>query len=1461
MSSSPTPPRLGRYAVTRRLGAGGMAEVFLARLRGAEGVDKDVVVKRILPEFAANAGFRAMFVDEARVALRLNHPNVVQVYGFEADGDALLLVMEHVDGPDLGLLAQQVARLGEKLPAPLVAFIMREVARGLHYAHERPDERGRGLDIVHRDVSPNNILLSNEGAVKIGDFGIARVRNATHAEDGSVKGKYAYMAPEQARGEPVDRRADVWSMGMVLVEMLIGRPLLRGQGSADEVLARARVGDLGDLRGVLAEAPEALREVALRALSVERQARYPTAREMGAALGQFLHGLKLGEGADAVALEQYLGRVFPVRRSLRPGHGSSRPPAMSYAAREAETVGAPSAASVAALTMPGTPDAGAFMTAPAIVMPEIPALRIPRLEGIDSVRERVAVVVLAGRMLSSTNPRWEREFADLASGLALRAEAVLEWSPQGSFVMVVGALRPHVDDAQRAAALALDLLDAARTLSDREEGPATALTPTVSLGLDRGMAACVRDGEGTLQRCEIVDDAQGVATSLARLAKAGEVRLSLGLSRVLRRMYQFREAAPGATPESHGVVLDRPRSRAERDRWAEAQGWALSGREPVLGALRDAVDAVASSRVGQSILLSGEPGIGKSTVLGAFALGLHERDLAPGYAVVRMEASLGSAAQPYSFLARLVRQTLITVEAERGHDRSLVEALEHGVRRWSSTVGGQRAALRALRICLGLERDEDPNANTVSRELALVLRPMLADLCHARTAVILLDNLAVADGLSRALLGDLARRPPTAAVLLVLAVRDDDALVRELHSVTTLSLGPLEADARRRMIAAAFGVDDASDALVNEVSQVAGGHPWTILAMTDLLTERGAVRLESRSVAESTFGAHAGPQVRRVDLASARDTALLPGSLDDVVAARLDVLSAEAIALLRWCALCEDELTTELLDALGGAEGPRVRARLVADGILVSTSGREGRRAAWTFAHPAYRKAVQNTLDPTAMPTMHARLADLLEQSGADAVVTLEAIARHREASGAVRPAARAWVEVSLAPTVSADESFDASDRALSLLDGVNDLEGMGLVARALEGREALARTHGALDQRRSALLSLRRVSVTTRDPRWMGRALVRQARYKFELTTGQGIERDLAAAIRLAGRAQDAVCEGEARVILAQNALRRGELDVAQHGAASALATLSRVEAIESARRARSLEVEALSVKSEVFLRRRRLDEATHRAARAWAIVHSAGLSRLRGTVAATLGRVCFARGDVREALGWFRNGMSAEREFGDREGLGVLLADAGIVEAADGRYAVASNYLQKAESLLLGSTTYRRPLRAEILSVQALIWVHRGELDEAAAAVERARALARLVGAVRELRLVALSDATVALARRQFRAARRAAEEAESSAQSRGVVVDGLRAAALVAEAAALHGDRVAGGEALERVFADRAMQNPTQLPWCEAILGHCLRALRAMHATHEAEQLAALVERLELRAQGREEMTVTE
>jgi serine/threonine protein kinase/tetratricopeptide (TPR) repeat protein len=1433
--STANPQRLGRYIVTRRLGVGGMAEVFLARSRGAEGVDKSLVVKRILPDFAENPHFRAMFVDEARVAMRLNHPNLVQVYGFESDGPTLLLIMEHVDGPDLGLLLATAQRAGEPVPFVVAAHLVRELARALHYAHERLDEQGRGLDIVHRDVSPANVLLSYEGAVKLGDFGIAHARSASFTETGLVQGKYGYMAPEQARGEQVDRRADVFALGVVLLELLLGRPWFADVPDAQTLLANVRAGLLPDVDALAPGAPEALRAVVRRAMRPRPEDRFATAREMALALNSFLHAAE--QQPEAVTLEQFVEKLMPRRRaSGAPSSTTSRPPPPMEARDSLPTVGPASLAPEdfgpgrdgVGRTMPAF-DPYASVTLPELMLlSDVAAPRPPRVDAVGAVRERVNVAVIVGRISRPAHSPETRALVQLIDALAFKAAATLEWNGDDRFTLLVGVLRPQVDDPLRAARLALDLLDAARDLAADLESVDEALVelaPTLGLGLARGLVACAFDPDGVPMRFEPVDDALPIANGLAAAARPGEALLGAALARFVRRAFVLREASPRAQSGGRVWALERLRGRSERDTSAEVQGYALLGREGAMGELRDAYDAVIFTEVGAARRVVGELGIGKSTLLGAFAEGLLGG--ATPTRVLRVEASLGTSRVPFALIAQLLQQVLVLQRSDDPLlpsdlvDREVLgRALDRAVHRWGAGTLGRRAAVRALRSCLGLDAHDESAESAITRELALVLRPMLSETAQDGPLVLLLDGLELADGPSRALVADLARRPPGAPVLVVLALRDDDGLQTELGGVPEIVVGPLDHDARRRLVAQSLGADHASDALMKEVSAVVGGNPLAMLEVVEALSERDRVR--ARAQADG-----AGEIVADL-VTDDRGEALLPGTLDEVLAARIDALPPSSRALLRWCALCEAELTRPLVDALGGQEGARVRARLVTDGILVETPG-----AVLSFAHAALRRLLRAAVDPTALPAMHARLAEVLERLEAPPAAVAQhhtALAIHREAAGATRPAARAWMDAAQALLGAGArgqrQAGEALERVLSLCAGARDLEGMRLQATAWEALEEAARAGMHNRKRRRALLALREVAVASQDPGVIARALTRQARFKIEITPGLDTARDVVAAVRAARRAGDARTEAEARWAWSVHLGHRGELRAAIEQADAALHALRREAEVP-----RPLEVEVLVTRSTM-----RRWVAEHRAAlelgaEAVATATRFGPRRLLGAGYDAVGMACMASGAPAEALRFFRTAISLEREAGGRDRLARTVLHAGKAWGALGRPTRALQFTQRAVALAEAARHGFGGTLAEALVTLAEQLLDRGDVDDAAAAIERARALLGTTGGRYAYVRLCLGDGRLLMARRQYRLARVAAESAEAAAAESGILMEVLRARSVSALAAAHLGDRAAAMNAIERVLGDPMMADPARIHRGARVLRACAGALRVL------------------------------
>ncbi|HEY0708883.1 MAG TPA: protein kinase [Polyangia bacterium] len=307
--------RLGDYHLLRKLGQGGMGEVFLAKRVRVGGFEKTFAVKRMLDSLAGSSEFVAMFFDEARLAARLDHANIAQIFDFGFADGYYYIALEHIPGEDVSAIISRMIERGLLLPPEIVVRIMMEVCAGLHYAHTL-SEQGEPLGIIHRDVSPSNIMVSYQGAVKLLDFGIAKAASrATATRTGNIKGKFLFVAPEQVRGEPIDARVDLFSLGITMFSMLTGQHPYRRDNEVATLNAIAN-GDTPDVRSLRPELTQATAAVVRKAMAREKSERYQTAAEMGQALQELLNELNPATGSQQIA--QTLLELFgPVRRDSK----------------------------------------------------------------------------------------------------------------------------------------------------------------------------------------------------------------------------------------------------------------------------------------------------------------------------------------------------------------------------------------------------------------------------------------------------------------------------------------------------------------------------------------------------------------------------------------------------------------------------------------------------------------------------------------------------------------------------------------------------------------------------------------------------------------------------------------------------------------------------------------------------------------------------------------------------------------------------------------------------------------------------------------------------------------------------------------------------------------------------------------------------------------------------------------
>jgi eukaryotic-like serine/threonine-protein kinase len=309
-----------RYRVVEKLESGGMAEVFRAESEGLQGFRKQVAIKRVLPHLSEKKRFIAMFLDEARVTAQLTHSNCVQVFDIGVGDNAYFIVMEYVDGANLKSIAESMRKQGKDFPVAAAAFIAQEICKGLSYAHELTDQNGMPLNMVHRDVSPPNVLVTKYGEVKIVDFGLAKASSQLEkSEPGIIKGKFSYLSPEAAMGQEVDRRTDIFAVGIILWELLAGQRLFLGETDFQTV-KKVQQAIVPPISQVNRKVPPELERIVNRSLAKDVTQRYGTARELAQDLVRFLFAY--GQPIGTFDIAMIVQSTMREKQRVRPPQGS-----------------------------------------------------------------------------------------------------------------------------------------------------------------------------------------------------------------------------------------------------------------------------------------------------------------------------------------------------------------------------------------------------------------------------------------------------------------------------------------------------------------------------------------------------------------------------------------------------------------------------------------------------------------------------------------------------------------------------------------------------------------------------------------------------------------------------------------------------------------------------------------------------------------------------------------------------------------------------------------------------------------------------------------------------------------------------------------------------------------------------------------------------------------------------------
>ena len=971
-----------------------MAEVFKAKSYGVEGFEKLLVIKRILPTLTDNERFIDMFIDEAKIAVSLNHANIVQVFDLGKVGFSYYIAMEYVQGLDMSSFLKRCKTSGYAIPADLAAYMASEVAKGLDYAHRRRGQNLEPLNIVHRDISPHNILISLEGEVKITDFGIARAKTTLSQEEpGSVKGKYAYMAPEQALAKTHDRRVDIFSLGVVLYEAITGSNPFRGLKAADaihKIQTRSYPKARDTLHG--AEANDEICRILITAMDPDPGKRFADAGEMYEALISYLYSAKARVGAHS--LSEFMADLKDAREGERKDDSGE-------------------AQKLVAAVGGGTAATGSVVSPDEADISEITSVQVPtQATSGDSTTTSTGAGSLAAEMRNVTVVGVE----------------VLGPPPPKGLLKLLGNVLTHgggtlVED-RNDLLVALFGIEAADG-RDTQDAISTALKLQRALLMEMGTSSNCQIGVGVHPDKIVVsysgipreDDIYFKAIQAARdLSKRGIgwVCTSAAGIELAKDSFTFEEVTTTNVAGIEQIVSKITGRRPVAETYGK-----LFGRRENLKKIGEIL-AMVSNGSGRVLTITGDAGIGKTRILhevkrrlvaGGHKVGWHETNCVPW-----------QHGTPFAAVSSMFRSILAVGDIEPEQElRSKIERLKE--------LGLIPEEIDTVSMLLGVSTGHEASPEERGRQLRSALIRAVSSLSSDQMTIFFWDDLNQIDAESLDIIHHLSRSTTHFPLLLAFCTRPGFTHGWEKEpDFQEIRLGPLSENDSKRLAMSRLEVRKAPDNLLMDVALKSDGNPLYIEEYIKALVANNIVSI-------TADGVNYNPESDMVDL---------PKSLQGLVSARVKRLPTEQKGLIQRAAVMGQRFNINLLGRVTGVQTPDLKPVLLGlkdAGLLNRISSSE-----FAFASDLVRDVVYHGIVFSDRKEIHLSIAAAIEDMFKDRIDEfVERLAKHYREGGdrtkAVNYLIRAGKKVS--GDYSHRAALDYYLKALDLLENVSkpDLE------------------------------------------------------------------------------------------------------------------------------------------------------------------------------------------------------------------------------------------------------------------------------------------------------------------------------------------------------------------------------------------------------------------------------------
>jgi serine/threonine protein kinase/tetratricopeptide (TPR) repeat protein len=941
----------GKYQLLERIARGGMAEVYRAKSHGVSGFEKVLVIKRILPEYASHPEFVEMFINEAKIAVSLTHANVVQVFDLGYAEDTYFIAMEYVPGLDLATLLKRARRERVPLPLPTLALIASSVARALDYAHHKRDLAGQPLHIVHRDVSPQNVLVSLDGEIKLTDFGIAKARTSVFGtEEGIVKGKFTYMSPEQARGELVDPKTDIFALGTLLYHALSGVNPWKRENTA-ETLRAVREARVPDVRTHAPLVPIELARLLGACLSADKAARPESAGQVHEALQPFLfEGGRKARAADVASIVKRLrgdensystlDDVVPrLSKSFGSARRTSRPPGRAEGILHRGLSATPIERPRASRSQP--PSGSTATTTSSSESSRERALGVARPQA-----ERRDVTVVVFGPLPQPLPSVVVQRVAWFGGRLVHSDGPLQ-------AAIFGLDAP---DGREGEAAARALLDLRRRAADLGLGP-------LQMGLHTGRVLV--DISSALVADHHLRALLAGGEACAEAAMPGQILATVAAQRVIHRSFDVRRLVG----TEHRQVLGESAITMTAAPFV--------GRAP---ALRLVGDEIARAASGDRRLLgiAGDAGSGKTRLLLEAMARLRRDHHNVSMFLVRIEPARQTSR--FAVLQELFRVVLGIDERDTDEEaRAKLARLPE--------LGADENGARAVRQLLGYATRESETGDSLDNALRRVISRVGRRMAMLRPLVMAFDGVESADRASLRILRSILEQPERAPILAILTYRPAPGQPwRRLPNFVEHTLAPLDEEETTRLLAERLGTDEVPMRLVGEVLQKSGGNPLFVEEYAHALSEAGAVQITTDGV------------VFRDDIAVG-----VPKTLRGIIRARLELLSPTERHLLQVAALLPREFEARTLARVVDEDLDTVEEAL---GLLERRGIVHRTERGHAFVSDSTVQVIHTGLTPEARREIHSAIAVSLEELYPDRLDELaEELAAHHEEGGSISEA------------------------------------------------------------------------------------------------------------------------------------------------------------------------------------------------------------------------------------------------------------------------------------------------------------------------------------------------------------------------------------------------------------------------------------------------------------------------